>query len=225
MRSVRSRSARFRRFKPRTDQRFVAPNGRRLGRRGAAWIGHRFLLRRRHGLLDYHPRSSQGPGLVGTERVVREVVIPAGGLAVNGAADQEVPGTRLAGLADRAEDFAYPTLSPFGCRARTGPASRPVTPHQVPAIRPPVRELTFCSAFSGVSHLRGASHVAFGLNPLMVLPCLGYAAGSCAVLGLVGRRPPNVLASPLWGWLALWAILCYWVLRNPPLCPFSLLAT
>ena len=59
---------------------------------------------------------------------------------------------------------------------------------------------------------------------VLMLPFLGYSATSYAALGLRGRPLPNVLASPAWGWLALWAILAYWVLRNLPLYPFSLLA-
>ncbi len=59
---------------------------------------------------------------------------------------------------------------------------------------------------------------------VLMLPFLGYFAMSYAALGLRGRPLPNVLASPGWDWLALWAILAYWVLRNLPLYPFSLLA-
>lgn len=74
--------------------------------------------------------------------------------------------------------------------------------------------------------LRGDLAAAFGLNPLMVvaLPYLGYSAASYATLGLRGRALPALFGSPLFAWLALWAILAYWILRNLPLYPFSLLA-
>jgi hypothetical protein len=74
--------------------------------------------------------------------------------------------------------------------------------------------------------LCGDIAAAFGLNPLMVLmlPYLGYSALSYAALGLRGRLLPEVLVSRLWAWLALGVILAYWVLRNLPLYPFSLLA-
>ena len=53
--------------------------------------------------------------------------------------------------------------------------------------------------------LRGDLVAAFGPNPLLVLmlPLLGYSARSYVALGLRGPRLPKVLASPLWGRLAL----------------------
>lgn len=74
--------------------------------------------------------------------------------------------------------------------------------------------------------LHGDLAGAFGLNPLMVvaLPYLGYYAASYASLGLRGRALANLFGSPLFAWLALWVILAYWILRNLPLYPFSLLA-
>lgn len=75
--------------------------------------------------------------------------------------------------------------------------------------------------------LHGHPGVAFGLNPLMVvmLPFLGYWLVSCVASGVRGRPLlPVVFASPSWGWLVLVVILAYWVLRNVPLYPFSLLA-
>ncbi len=74
--------------------------------------------------------------------------------------------------------------------------------------------------------LHGDLVAAFGLNPLMVLalPLLGYSALSLVTAGPHRRPLPDVLASPLAAHLALWTILLYWVLRNVPLYPFSLLA-
>lgn len=68
---------------------------------------------------------------------------------------------------------------------------------------------------------------AFGLNPLIVLllPFLGYYLISYAFFGARRGRPMfGSLASPFWGQLAFVTILAYWVLRNIPLYPFSLLA-
>lgn len=67
---------------------------------------------------------------------------------------------------------------------------------------------------------------ALDLNPLMVisLPFLGYAAASRALLYLRGKGLPRMLAAPFWGWLVLVVIIVYWVLRNVPIFPFTLLA-
>jgi hypothetical protein len=72
--------------------------------------------------------------------------------------------------------------------------------------------------------LHGHVGEAFGLNPLMVstLPFMGYYVMSYAYAG-VRMRPFNHV-SPLWGWSMFGTILAYWVLRNIPIYPFSLLA-
>lgn len=74
--------------------------------------------------------------------------------------------------------------------------------------------------------VHGDLAAAFGFNPLMVLalPYLGYSAASYAIPGLGGRSLTSLLASPRFAWLALWTVLLYWLLRNVPLYPFSLLA-
>lgn len=74
--------------------------------------------------------------------------------------------------------------------------------------------------------LRGDLAAASELNPLMVvaLPFLGYSALSYAALGLRGRSLPDAFASPLAAHLTLWIVLLYWLLRNLPFYPFSLLA-
>lgn len=74
--------------------------------------------------------------------------------------------------------------------------------------------------------MRGHLLTAFGLNPLMMLslPFLGYSALSQARLAMVGSPLKSVFIGPrpIWGLLVL--ILSYWVLRNVPVYPFSLLA-
>jgi hypothetical protein len=74
--------------------------------------------------------------------------------------------------------------------------------------------------------LHGNFGEAFGLNPLMVLllPLLGCYLICYTISGARGRPLPVHLLSPSWGWLAFGTILAYWMLRNVPLYPFSLLA-
>jgi hypothetical protein len=74
--------------------------------------------------------------------------------------------------------------------------------------------------------LHGDLAAAFGLNPLMVLalPYLGYSAATYAIPGLGGRPLKGFLASPRFAWLVLRFVLLFWLLRNIPLYPFSLLA-
>jgi hypothetical protein len=74
--------------------------------------------------------------------------------------------------------------------------------------------------------LHGHPKEAFDLNPLMVLmlPFLGYSLMSYAIFETRERSLPGTFTSPFWGWLMLWVILAYWVLRNIPLYPLSLLA-
>jgi len=79
---------------------------------------------------------------------------------------------------------------------------------------------------AGHALLHGNLGEALGLNPLMVLmlPLLGYSLLSYVAFEVRGWPLSGVLASPFWGWLVLGTILAYWVLRNIPLYPVSLLA-
>lgn len=67
---------------------------------------------------------------------------------------------------------------------------------------------------------------AFSLNPLAVLslPFLGYAFVSYAAYGIRGRRLPSVFVPPVLIWILLAVIISFWILRNIPSHPFSLLA-
>lgn len=67
---------------------------------------------------------------------------------------------------------------------------------------------------------------AFRLNPLMVLllPFVGYALISQALLKVIGRSLPGVFIKPFWIWALLGIILLYWILRNVPFYPFCWLA-
>ncbi len=74
--------------------------------------------------------------------------------------------------------------------------------------------------------LHGNLRGAFGLNPLLVviLPFVAYSFISRASSAL-GRRPlPVPFIRPVWIWLLFWIIMAFWVLRNLPYYPFSLLA-
>ena len=67
---------------------------------------------------------------------------------------------------------------------------------------------------------------ALGLNPLAVLtlPFIGYAFLSAVLLSTTGRRPPAVFLPAAWIWALLGGIVLFWVLRNVPVYPLSLLA-
>jgi len=84
-----------------------------------------------------------------------------------------------------------------------------------------------CGTLRGLNQLlHGHIGAAFGLNPLMVvlLPFLGFSLLSYIIAGISGRRLPNVFipASFIWGLLGF--IILFWILRNIPFYPFSLLA-
>ena len=74
--------------------------------------------------------------------------------------------------------------------------------------------------------LNGHLTAAFGLNPLTILalPFVGYAFLSTLVLAATGRRLPAMVIPVAWIWALLGAIILFWVLRNIPIYPFSLLA-
>ncbi|MHC4284956.1 MAG: DUF2752 domain-containing protein [Planctomycetota bacterium] len=74
--------------------------------------------------------------------------------------------------------------------------------------------------------VHGRLLTAFGLNPLMVLSLslLGYGFVSKVVFVQSGRRMWGVLIPAVWIWILLGVIILFWILRNIPLYPFSLLA-
>jgi hypothetical protein len=84
-----------------------------------------------------------------------------------------------------------------------------------------------CGSLRAIHQLtRGHLAVALGLNPLMVLsvPLLGYSLASCAARAITGRPPRPFFIRPVFIWTLLGLVLVYWVLRNVPTYPFSLLA-
>jgi hypothetical protein len=74
--------------------------------------------------------------------------------------------------------------------------------------------------------VRGHLSAAFGLNPLTVasLPFLGYWVVSEAKLAVMGYPLRKIFLSPRAVWALLVLILAYWVLRNLPFYPFTVLA-
>jgi hypothetical protein len=84
-----------------------------------------------------------------------------------------------------------------------------------------------CGTLRGLHQLlHGNLAAAFWLNPLTVLclPWIAYWLVSKSLEGVSGRRLPAPVVSAFWIWLLLSVILVFWVLRNVPLYPFSLLA-
>jgi hypothetical protein len=64
------------------------------------------------------------------------------------------------------------------------------------------------------------------MNPLamILLPFVAYALAFQALAARRGRGLPGV-RFPVWsGWMLLGVMLAYWVLRNVPAYPFTLLA-
>jgi uncharacterized protein DUF2752 len=84
-----------------------------------------------------------------------------------------------------------------------------------------------CGSLRALHQLtRGHLLITLGLNPFMVLslPFIGYFFVSCAMLAFVGRPLRTFFVRPVVIWALLGTILFYWVLRNIPVYPFSLLA-
>jgi hypothetical protein len=74
--------------------------------------------------------------------------------------------------------------------------------------------------------LRGHFGAALRLNPLMVLflPVLGYGVLSDMAFVARGRGLPRVAVRPVWCWVLLGVMLVFWIARNLPVYPFTLLA-
>lgn len=73
---------------------------------------------------------------------------------------------------------------------------------------------------------RGHLATAFGLNPLLVLslPFVGYFFASRTSLALRGRSLKAYFVPQAFIWALPAVIILYWVARNVPAYPFSLLA-
>ena len=74
--------------------------------------------------------------------------------------------------------------------------------------------------------LRGDIASALGCNILTVLslPFIAYSYGAGAMRALGLKAPRPVFVHPRWIWALLAAIVAFWVLRNVPISPLTILA-
>ena len=84
-----------------------------------------------------------------------------------------------------------------------------------------------CGTLRGLHQLmHGNIGAAFRYNAyaMLALPALAYsfAAGALRAYGL--PAPPRVFVPARWIWTLLAAVLAFWLLRNVPFAPFSVLA-
>lgn len=83
-----------------------------------------------------------------------------------------------------------------------------------------------CGSLRAVHQLvHGNLPAAFGLNPLMVLslPFLGYSLFSQHVPAVTKKAKADFIPA-FWIWLLLLVIILFWILRNLPFYPLTLLA-
>lgn len=84
-----------------------------------------------------------------------------------------------------------------------------------------------CGTLRGLHQLlHGNVDAALGLNALMVLsvPFLAYALVSLVLEVFRGRPLPRLFRSPYWTRAIFVIVIAFWVLRNIPVYPFTLLA-
>jgi len=108
-----------------------------------------------------------------------------------------------------------------------------VSPAQLPGwVHCPFHALTglYCPGCGTLRALHELLHArilsAVELNPLtmFLLPFLAYPLLSNVMLAVRGRRLPHVTLPPAVGWLLVVVVLLFWVLRNIPVWPLTLLA-
>jgi hypothetical protein len=84
-----------------------------------------------------------------------------------------------------------------------------------------------CGTLRGLHQLmHGNLIAAFGYNPysMLALPIIGYAFLCALLLTTFGKRLPTVFIHPAAIWGLLVAVIAFWMLRNLPLYPFTVLA-
>jgi hypothetical protein len=84
-----------------------------------------------------------------------------------------------------------------------------------------------CGTLRGLHQLtHGHLITALNYNALMVLalPFLGYTFVSYALLGLRGRGLPKPFIKPVYIKSLFWVVMAFWVLRNIPVYPLTLLS-
>ena len=84
-----------------------------------------------------------------------------------------------------------------------------------------------CGTLRGLYELiHGRLVTAFGLNPLMVLllPFIAFSIIKYIAAGILGRTERRIFIPKAYIWLLLGVIILFWLLRNLPCYPFTLLA-
>jgi hypothetical protein len=84
-----------------------------------------------------------------------------------------------------------------------------------------------CGTLRGLHQLtHGHLITALDYNPLMVLslPFIGYTFASLTLVALRGRGLRKFFIKPVFIKALLWAVLAFWVLRNIPVYPLTILA-
>ena len=74
--------------------------------------------------------------------------------------------------------------------------------------------------------LHGNPAAAFGYNPysMLALPAIAWSLAGRGLRAWGLPAPPRVYVSHRWVWALLGAILAFWLLRNLPFYPFTILA-
>ena len=74
--------------------------------------------------------------------------------------------------------------------------------------------------------MHGNLAAALDLNPLMVpaLPFLAYPFISYVLYNLRGKGLPRINIPPFLAWSILALVILFWILRNVPVYPFTVLA-
>jgi hypothetical protein len=84
-----------------------------------------------------------------------------------------------------------------------------------------------CGTLRGLHELfHGHLGTAFGLNPLMVLslPFVAFSIIKYITAGILGRAERRIFIPSVFIWSLLGVIILFWILRNLPYYPFTLLA-
>jgi hypothetical protein len=84
-----------------------------------------------------------------------------------------------------------------------------------------------CGTLRGLHQLtHGHLITALDYNPLMVLslPFIGYTFASYTLVALRGRGLPKFFIKPVLIKVLLWSVLAFWILRNVPVYPLTILA-
>lgn len=83
-----------------------------------------------------------------------------------------------------------------------------------------------CGTLRGLHQLmHGNIAAAFGYNAyaVLALPVVAYSFAADALRAWALPAPPRVFISARWIWALLIAVLAFWLLRNLPFAPFSVL--